>query len=51
MLLDSGSTKNDISDHIAYSFNLIIKCEEGNKPLTLAGGSKVQAHGYASFWL
>ena len=41
VLLDSGSTGNYISDHVAHSFNLIVRFEEGTKPLTLADGSKV----------
>ena len=44
-LLDSGSTGNYISDHVAQSFNLIVPFEEGTEQLTLADGSKVQAQG------
>ena len=51
VLLDSGSTRNYISDHVAHSFNLIVKSEGGTEQLTLADGSKMQAHGYASFLL
>ena len=40
VLLDSGSTGNYISDHVAHSFNLIVKSEEGTDQLTLADGSK-----------
>ena len=40
VLLDSGSTGNYISDHVAQSFNLIVKSEEGTEQLTLADGSK-----------
>ena len=31
VLLDSGSTGNYISDHVAQSFNLIVQSEEGTK--------------------
>ena len=48
VLLDSGSTGNYISDHVAQSFNSIIQSEEGNEQLTLADGSKEQAQGYVS---
>ena len=51
VLLDSGSTGNYISDHVAQSFNLIVQSEEGTEQLTLADGSKVQAQGYVSFRL
>ena len=51
VLLDSGSTGNYISDHVAHSFNLIVQSEEGTEQLTLADGSKVQAQGYVSFRL
>ena len=49
VLLDSGSTSNYISDHVAQSFNLIVQSEEGTEQLTLANGSKVHAQGYVSF--
>ena len=51
ILLDSGSTGNYISDHVAQSFNLIVQSEEGTEQLTLADGSKVQAQEYVSFRL
>ena len=31
VLLDSGSTGNYISDHVAHSFNLIVQSEEGTE--------------------
>ena len=40
VLLDSGSTGNYISDHVAHSFNLIVQSEERTEQLTLADGSK-----------